>query len=417
MEWYWLSLGAVVCVFGGALFGTVIFKRRSSNYIRKFELDEVKEELCEDDGATIVKRLMDTTWNLEITEFLDMLDFKHVSEAQLRMFVSEQWIIIKKNTFSLEVACKRFKCGKDAIALFSKLVDKNKESLEHLESFASEVLKIDLKDYMVCAEAQTYPHCLSFMTNHGSCAELLCALFVNIPVRNLAFERLRNGLMKDRGWCREQVVYLEHMGSPIPDFAKVVLRALDEQLRLDRTSWKKIESNAKLLQESEKLFWESTMNQIGEPDPFDLPRESYWEGMNLPARPELSGILANTPFELGRQSAIIGKRKTVAQVDSQTKRTFSEPVINVSGSHFLKRKVSNWSDVQMDTEIQEIAKHMESLSTNFNAAQDVGEDISQEVGEDISQSHSVNFLQKMPTEESEMEKKKCSKLNDYVVID
>jgi len=417
MEWYWLTLGAAVCVFGGILFGTIVVKRRRSDDSPKFELDEVKEELCDDDGATILKRLRETDWNLEINEFLGSLDFEHVNEAQLRMFVCELWITIQKNILSLEIARQRCIGRKDTIVLFTKVLDKTKDALVHLKSFAKEVLKIDLNEHMVCAEAQTYPHCLNFMVNHGSCAELLCALLVNIPVRSIAFERLRGGLIRDGRWRKEQLVFLEHLGSPIPDFDNFAVRALDEELRLQGTSWRKIESNAKLLLESEKLFWELIMNQPCEPDIFQqkLPRESYWEGMSLPVRPELSGILANTPIELdiSRNAANV-KRTTSAPVQSGRDRTISEPVINASGTHFLKRKVSTWSDVQVDTEIEEIAKHLESLSNNFNAAQDVGEELSR--GEEMSQSQSVNCLGKMYVEDSDVEKEELDKSNYPVAI-
>jgi len=420
MEWYWLSLGAAVCVIGGVLFGTIVVKKRNIHRTPRFEIDESKEELCEDNGATILKRLRESNWNLEIKEFLRGLDLEHLSEAQLRAFVSEQWIIIKKNILSLEIICNRFHEGKDVVVLFRKVLEKNKAALEHLKPFANEVLKIDFKEHLVCAEAQTYSHCLSFMANHGSCIELLCALIVNIPVRSVVFERLRQGVIKHRGWKKEQVAFIYHLESPIVDFDELAIKALDVELRLNGLSWWKMESSAKLLQESEKMFWESIMNEVGEPDLFNMkePRESYWEGMNLPVRPALSGVLSNAPFDFG-----VLKNAKKAQsstelgvlVERKLPRTFSEPVI--PGTVVLKRKVSTMSDVQVDTEIQEITKQLESLSTNFNLAQDRGEEISCSIEEVVPRqiSQSVEFLEEVPARESDMVKAESNKSNGYVL--
>jgi len=421
MEWYWLSLGAAVCVVGGVLFGTIVVKKRNIHNTLRFEMDESKEELCEDNGATILKRLRESNWNLEIQEFLNGLDFDHLSEAQLRAFVSEQWIVIKKNILSLEIICNRFHEGKDVVVLFKELLEKNKAALEHLRPFANEVLKIDFKEHLVCAEAQTYPHCLSFMANHGSCTELLCALIVNIPVRSVVFERLRHGVTKEPGWRKEQVAFIYHLESPIVDFDELAIKALDMELHLNGSSWWKMESSAKILQESEKMFWESIMGEVGEPALFNMnePRESYWEGMNLPVRPALSGVLCNAPFDFG-----ILKKGKIAQssntelgvlVEKKRQRTFSEPFI--PGTVVLKRKVSTMSDVQVDTEIQEITKQLESLSTNFNLTQDKIEENSCSIEAVVSRekSQSVEFLERVPARESDTVKAEDNKSNGYVL--
>merc|ERR1739838_256917 len=83
----------------------------------------------------------------------------------------------------------------------------------------------------------------------------------------------------------------------IPDFHKLAENALNEALRMD-TSWRKIESSVKVLQESEKLFWDFCMRAVTMADiSKSMQRPSYWSDLMLPEA-HLDGVL-DVQIDLG----------------------------------------------------------------------------------------------------------------------
>jgi len=375
-----IFFGATTCVVGGVLLSGKFERRRKSQNIFKDRLYEAIEIPCDLEGATILNRLIKSDWNQEMSEFLDGLDLKYLRDSLLRKFVVQQMSSLQKNILSLEIICERFRYAKYVLEFFLKLLEVYYAAFEQLELFAKDVLNINNYDHKIYAEAQSYAHCLFFLASQANCVELCSALCVNISGRSLVFKRLRGSLLKGRGFSKEQVKFFDLLGNLIQDFDDHAIRAVNQALRLNETSWRRIENNARLLQESDRLFWESLMKDESETY-MKLPRDSFWDGMSLPNGPKISGILSEPALvefaipeekRSGRHPELdtIVSTKSSYVVDEEN-RSASRP----RGSVYMRRKVSNMSDLQVDSEIQEIKKQMKIVSINFNKAKDGEENL------------------------------------------
>lgn len=326
--WLWLSVGVAACVVVGAI---LEIRRRSTQRNSRCKRDEIKEDFCDQDGATILKRLNGAEWNQATVEFLDGLIFEHVNEKKLRVFAGEQWYSIQKNIQSLEIVCERFSDAKDVVLFLNKILESNRASLRLLKPFGHDVLKVDLEKHVACVEAQSCAHSLCFITSRGSCAEMVGALAINIPVRNLVSKRLRNDLVKYGGYSKKQLAFLDFEGRSIPDFDELAERALNEALRLDGASWRKIESSVKILQESEKLFWDFVMREMTGPEVSRrMQRVSFWESFKLNGAPRVVDVPLD--FDIPKikklkRSGTVKNIRTKSRSQFVTKRKKSAPMI------------------------------------------------------------------------------------------
>jgi len=208
---------------------------------------------------------------------------------------------------------------------FTKVLEFYRAALGPLKLFGHDVLKVDLKKHVVCAEAQSCAHSLCFIAGRGSCAEMVGALAINIPVRNLVSKRLRNDLIKYGGYNEKQLAFLDLEATSIPDFDGLAEKALNEALRLVGTSWRKIESSTKILQESEKLFWDCVLREVTEVEVSRrMQRVSFWESFKVNDAPMVPHVPHD--FDIPRPKKL--------------KRAGTVKNISVNSSKRVKRKTS-----------------------------------------------------------------------------
>jgi len=285
----WLSVGVTSCVVGGILYG---FRRsNTARRTRRCKFEESKEDQSDEDAATIINRLQEADWNVSASNFLDGITFEDFDDRKLRVYAGEQWFAIQNDIKSLEVVLERFSSAKDIVLLLTKILETYRSVLKLLRPFSKRVLQSDLSKHVVSAEAQSFSHSLCFMASRGSCAEFVAGLAINIPVRNLLHKRLYDDLLKYRGLTKNQLTFFDLQAQMIPDFHKLAESALNQALRLESTSWRKIESSVKVLQESEKLFWDFCMRAVTLADiSKSMQRPSYWSDLMLP-KAHLDGVL------------------------------------------------------------------------------------------------------------------------------
>jgi len=371
-RWFWiLSLGACVSIVGGVLSYKMQRRRRAKNCHNLEGLAKI--ELCNKDGPAILKCLSEAQWNQATTQFLHRLDFKRVSQLQLRVFACELWTSLKKDIKSLEVVLVRFRNANEITQFVTTLLEADRKALALLKPFVFDILGCDVERRMVCAKAQSYSHTLSFLSNNGSCVEVISALAVNIPVRRLVFKTLAEDLVDGRDFKTDETAFLDLLGSPSEDFNKLSLKALNKALLLGRTSWTQIECSAKILQESEKLFWEFVMYEVNEIERLGTNSISQAsERMSLPL-PSLDGILPSSQpsFDVAEISRLFQSvRETIrlSKIEIKPKQSIGTQNALQYPGHY-----SEMSMEQLDTEILEISKQMEKMMGNFNAVQDFRE--------------------------------------------
>jgi len=370
-QWFWISLGACVSIGGGVLTYRMQKRKRAKTCHNLRGL--AKTELCNKDGPAILKCLSEAQWNQATTQFLKRLDFKRVSQLQLRVFACELWTALKKDIKSLQVVLERFRNANEITQFVRTILEADRRALTLLKPFASDILGCDVEKRIVCAKAQSYSHSLSFLSNNGSCVEVISALAVNIPVRRYVFKTLAEDLVDCSDFKTEEIAFLDLLGSPSEDFNKLTLKALNKALRLGRTSWTQIESSAKILQESEKLFWEFVMYEFNEIE--RLGKDSIYtnyERMSMPL-PSLDGILTSSQpsidvRELGRFFQTFRDTIRLSKIDSKPKQSIDNQNVLQYPSHYSEMTME-----QLDTEILEISKQMETMLGNFNSVQDFRE--------------------------------------------
>jgi len=364
-RWFWISLGACVSILGGVLSYSMQKRRRAKNCHRLQALAKI--DLCDKDGPAILKCLSEAQWNQATTQFFNGLYFKRVSQLKLRVFACELWTALKKDIKSLEVLLVRFRNANEIIQFVTTILEADRAALPLLKTFASDVLKCDVEKRIVCAKAQSYSHSLSFLSNNGSCVEIISALAVNIPVRRFVFKTLAVDLVDCCDFKREEIAFLDLLGSPSEDFNKLTLKALDKALRLGRTSWTQIECSAKILQESEKLFWEFVMYEVSEIERQGKDSILTYERMSMPLG-SLDGIFSSPQpsinvKEISRFFQSVRDTIRASKIEIKPKESIGTQLLQYAGHY------SEMSMEQLDTEILEISKHMETMLSNFNAVQ------------------------------------------------
>jgi len=380
-DWIWLSLGAAACVVSGVLFGTVSDNRRAVKKRRtsSISLADIKvdseEEYKTEDAAAIIVRLREADWHTEIIQSLDDLDFVSITDTQLNAIVCEKRVALEKDILSFKTLCERFRSKKAVLRLFIELLKVYQAALPLLNTFAEKILQAE-EIHEVSAEAQSYSHCLSFSATHSSCAEIVGAIAVNFPVRWMACRKLSEGLAKSRGWSKQQIAFAETLSQPLPNFDELLVEALSEALKQEVSNWQKIEQNGKVLQKTEKLFWNTLIEKRRSPKwssnmtSADVAKDSGWEGVNITRLPTIKGEFTNfdTPSSrMERKSNLIKKtslhvRDSLNVTKPARRRTNSVPM-------YLDR-VASMSPEEVDEEIEEMTKHMHRISSRFNALQD-----------------------------------------------
>jgi len=369
----WLSVGVTACVVGGILYG---FRRsNTARRTRRCRFEESKEGQSDEDAASIINRLQEADWNVSASDFLDGITFEDFDDRKLRIYAGEQWFAIQNDIKSLEVVLERFRSAKDIVLLLTKILETYRSVLKLLRPFSKRVLQSDLSKHVVSAEAQSCSHSLCFLASRGSCAEFVAGLAINIPARNLLHKRLYDDLLKYRGLTKNQLSFLDLQAQMIPDFHKLAESALNEALRLDRISWRKIESSVKVLQESEKLFWDFCMRAVTLADiSKSMQRPSYWSDLKLPEA-RLDGVL-DCQIDLG------GRKRACTSVTDLGLR--KKPLLQAKGSAPVISRRTRAEDMKMGSIDM---KRMKSDPISEESGQEDTNESAEESSEESKESH------------------------------
>jgi len=271
-EWLWLSLAAAACFFSGAVLSTALASKDEKPKKERGEkplstayrlrrkkpriIDDTREAPCKEDGDKILEQLQKEDWFISTAKFFDELEFSSMSDVELTVFARELKFLLRKNVMSMEVACERYQTKIQVVHMLKKILKVYKDALKLLKPFASE-LGINIDGQVLSAGAQCYPNSICFLADHGTCAEMVAALAISYPSWAEVCEKLRDDLMKHRSWSSDQLELLNGLAKPIEHFDNISVRALNEGLESRDTSKGRIVSSARVLKESEKLFWQT----------------------------------------------------------------------------------------------------------------------------------------------------------------
>jgi len=279
-RWFWLSLCAAACAVSGALVAMSVTswpeqykkaKRSRNKYSRRTRgnrsggtanlmSDDSEEEPFTADGEQSLELLRQMKWYHSASTFLERLHFSSLDDLQLASLVGELWFILKKNVISLEVACERFRNMKYVTRMFQKVLKVYRDAVIHLKRFADGVLGMDFANITLSAEAQSYPHCLCFLSHHGSCVEIVAALATSFPSWSRVCGKLQDELNKTRReWKKSHFIFFDKLSKSVKRFDEVAVKAFDDGIRKGNTSWERIVRSSKALLESETLFWKSIL--------------------------------------------------------------------------------------------------------------------------------------------------------------
>jgi len=271
-EWLWLSLAAAACFFSGAVLSTALASKDEKPKKQRGEkplstayrlrrkkpriIDDTREAPCNEDGDKILEQLQKEDWFTSTAKFFDELEFSSMTDVELTVFARELKFLLRKNVMSMEVACERYQTKIQVVHMLKKILKVYKDAVKLLKPFASE-LGINIEGQVLSAGAQCYPNSICFLADHGTCAEMVAALAISYPSWGRVCERLRDDLMKYRSWSSDQLELLNGLAKPIEHFDNISVRALNEGLESRDTSKGRIVSSARVLKESERLFWQT----------------------------------------------------------------------------------------------------------------------------------------------------------------
>jgi len=282
--WLWFSLGAVSSFVGIALIRTAMaitlnkgnklkvdntqsFGESPKYFFRNQLVDDSGEAPCRDNGSTLVSQLRSTDWNLNTSNTLKELDLSHITQLQIKKMAGELWFVLKKNILSLEIACERWVNDNAVVHMLRSILLVYKDAIEPLEHLAAHILDINPAKQGLSGTAQSWPNCICFLANNGSCVEIVAALALSFPIEQQEWARLRDELKKSQyHWNRNQFELFDKLAKPIKNFDEIAIKALNNGLRFKDTSVSRIENSAKVLQDSVELFWKFIVVREGERD-------------------------------------------------------------------------------------------------------------------------------------------------------
>jgi len=447
-QWLWLSIGAAACVVCGVFFRGGMTNRRdnrrrrprkvrfekspvprasSSGDIKHRKVEDSEEKPCVEVGATLLEQLRLEEWHIRTSDALDGLNFSSMSKPHLIRMAGELWFVLRKNIISLETACEKYETKNNVLHMLKEILVIHTNSLEALKKFGK-ALNLDLQKQVISAAAQGYPHCMCFLADHGTCVEIVAALAVSFPSWQRVSGRLRDELKESQPeWTSDHFELLDELARTIDDFDGIAVKAIDEGLALQDTSRGRIESSTKVLEESQKLFWEHIVStnigdDIGEwpnlemsvshlnlllpsqrevhcldaVDGLPLSDQQPGAGMVhitdiLPARPEMKEarsypvpIKEVTGFEHPARNSrgkwkinaaprhdSVGDLGAHLKVLRETRRPRSNTVGAVPILNRFEKRFEKMSQEEQENELSDMNCLMESLASNLNKLQDM----------------------------------------------
>ncbi|MBA2268113.1 MAG: hypothetical protein H0W19_07230 [Nitrosopumilus sp.] len=199
--------------------------------------------------------------------YIDGLEKKQIAKDKLEIFICEQYKIIEndKRNFAFMIA----KTSNDlASKLFTDCLNAEINALENLNIFA-EAMNIDkrkMESYEPLSGCQAYTNYLTKLAVYGSDAEVLTALFIDLPVWGHNCDKMSSALQKNYGFDNKSCKFLDSFATPLPKEFTDKSKELILSSVVSSYDEKIIRTAARLILDYEILFWEtiyehSTINQ------------------------------------------------------------------------------------------------------------------------------------------------------------
>lgn len=189
--------------------------------------------------------------------YMTALESGQVSRENLKAFAGEQYNIIQSDLKSAAQLVSRYGTTPGG-QFFKGILDGEVIALGLLLDFA-EALGLDeedLKAYEPRPRAQTYPSYVTWLSVHGSDADVATAFLVNFAVFGENTGRMGAALRSRYGFTAEETAFFTFFGSLPPDFETDALAAITAGLERGAEP-RAIRRAARLLQAYEKDFWDA----------------------------------------------------------------------------------------------------------------------------------------------------------------
>jgi pyrroloquinoline quinone (PQQ) biosynthesis protein C len=193
--------------------------------------------------------------------YLAALERGEVSRDNLRAFAGEQYHIIQSDLRSAAQMTARFGATPDG-PFFKGIIDSEILIRDLLLDFAAALgwSEADLQAYEPRPRAQTYPSYVTWLSVHGSAADIAASFAVNFPVFGENTGRMGEALRSRYGFTAEETAYFDFLAFLPPSFETealaIVARGLD-----DGATRRAIRRSARLLQAYEKDFWDAVAEE------------------------------------------------------------------------------------------------------------------------------------------------------------
>lgn len=190
--------------------------------------------------------------------YLDALERREVSRANLRAFAGEQYHIIRKDLRSGAMMLSRFGTDPAARKFFQDNVNGEVIALGMIIDFgkALGLTEADLEAYQPRALAQAYPSFVTACTLHGSEAEVATSYLVNFPVFGENTARMGAALRNKYGFSEKDTAFFDFFGGLPPNFEPDAMAVIESGLAKGADPFD-IKRSARLLQAYELFFWQA----------------------------------------------------------------------------------------------------------------------------------------------------------------
>lgn len=194
--------------------------------------------------------------------YLAALERGEVSRDNLRAFAGEQYHIVQSDLRSAAQMVARFGATPDG-AFFKATVDSEILIRDLLLDFAAALGwdEADLQAYEPRPRAQTYPSYVTWLSVHGSAADMAAAFAVNFPVFGENTGRMGAALRDQYGFTAEQTAYFDFLAFLPPSFETDALAIVARGLESGAATRRAIRRSARLLQAYEKDFWDAVAEE------------------------------------------------------------------------------------------------------------------------------------------------------------
>jgi len=189
--------------------------------------------------------------------YLQALEGKQVSQANLKAFAGEQYNIIRSDLRSDALMVTRFGATNNG-KMLREIMDGEAQALGMLLDFAK-ALGVDedqLRSYEPRPEAQAYPAYAASLALYGSEADIAAALLMNFSIFGENTGRISAALKSSYGLTPQSVAFFDFFASPMPNFECDALAMIAAGLDHGAEPYL-AKRAARLLQAYEKLFWDT----------------------------------------------------------------------------------------------------------------------------------------------------------------